>query len=57
MYDVFNSNTVIWLRLNVDHIQDYRIIITPNHWYIDTDNKIDWRLDYENHKYTLILRT
>lgn len=56
MYDVFNSNIVIWLRLNVDHIQDYRIRITPNHWYIDTDNKLDWRLDYENHKYTLILR-
>lgn len=36
---------------------EVRITVINNTFYtvrIDTKNKVDWRIDYENHKYTLI---
>lgn len=52
------------VRLTPVYLQEYiikyfevRITVIDGHFYtvrIDTDNKIDWRADYSNHKYSII---
>ena len=49
--------TPVYLQHYIPKQYEVRITIIAKEVYavrIDTKNKIDWRLDYQNHKYTLI---
>lgn len=51
------SLNFVYVQNYVDKLYEVRLTVILNDIYavrIDTDNKIDWRLDYENHKYSLI---
>lgn len=50
--------TPVYLQYYVPKQYEVRITIVDRNVYavrIDTKNKIDWRLDYQNHKYTMIV--
>ena len=49
--------TPIYLQAYIEKYYEVRLTIVENHIYpvrIDTKNKVDWRADYQNHKYSLI---
>lgn len=50
--------TPIYLQEYIHKAYEVRVTIVENNVYavrIDTENKIDWRVDYSNHKYTKII--
>ena len=52
------SLTPIYLQQYIRKQYEVRLTIIAREVYavrIDTKNKIDWRLDYQNHRYTLII--
>lgn len=52
------NNTPVYLQKYVEKSYEVRVTIIGNSVYsvrIDTKNKIDWRADYHNHKYTCIV--
>lgn len=51
------SLTPVYLQEYQEKLYEVRLTVINNNFYtvrIDTKNKVDWRLDYNNHKYSLI---
>lgn len=51
------SLTPVYIQEYIEKAYEVRLTIIGENYYpvrIDTKNKIDWRKDYENHKYSLI---
>lgn len=56
-YDEDIALSPIYLQKYIKKQYEVRITVINNTFYtvrIDTKNKLDWRMDYENHRYTLI---